>query len=127
MCACTLNVKINLKVQKRPLKAFVFQALIFISLALNLHYWSSKFNFLVFVIMCSGSKTSLGCWKFRIACSQGLRVPVVEVEGLTYLALFGSLRPTFQFTFHIVHFILDQIDGECLDRCGLSGFDVDNF
>lgn len=51
----------------------------------------------------------------------------MEVGGVLFLALFGSLRSTFQLTFHIAHLILDQIDGECLDRCGLSGFDVDNF
>lgn len=38
-----------------------------------------------------------------------------------------SLSFSFQLTFHIAHFILDQIDGECLDSCGLSGFVVDNF
>ena len=32
-----------------------------------------------------------------------------------------------QLTFNAAHFFLDQIDGECLDRCGFSGFDVDNF
>ncbi|MNE64714.1 hypothetical protein D3C80_1601400 [compost metagenome] len=39
----------------------------------------------------------------------------------------SSLRPAFQLTFHIAHFLLDQIDGEGLDRCSLSGFDVDDF
>lgn len=37
-----------------------------------------------------------------------------------------SLWSAFQLTFHIAHFFLDQSDGEGLDRCGLSGFDVDN-
>ena len=32
-----------------------------------------------------------------------------------------------QFTFRVSHFILYEIDRECLDRCGLSGFDVDSF
>lgn len=67
--------------------------------------------------------TIFGKFGHGIFLMSDLRVFILIVRQLMRL----SLRSAFQLAFHVAHFVFNQINGECLDRCGLSGFDVDNF